>query len=108
MYICDYSFAFAGLDRLSCLWPSPRVAYACNYILESWQLHTPSPINPAIRLWNFGARTNLAISRPDKYSKKVFRYFAEYADKEAKKKSYAEVEQHKSTEAWWWTPGCQL
>ena len=35
--------------------------------------------------------------RNDKYSAKVYKYFVEYSDKEAKKKTYTETEKTKST-----------
>ena len=35
--------------------------------------------------------------RNDKYSKKVFKYFVEYADKQAQKKTRTELERHSST-----------
>ena len=34
------------------------------------------------------------ILRNDKYSKKVYKYFVEYADKKAKKKTHTEIERH--------------
>ena len=34
--------------------------------------------------------------REDKYSKKVYKYFVEYADKESKKKTYSETERRVS------------
>lgn len=36
----------------------------------------------------------MKILRNDKYSKKVYKYFVEYADKKAKKKSHTEIERH--------------
>jgi hypothetical protein len=40
-------------------------------------------------------------SRNDLYSKKVYRYFVEYSDKEATKKTRLEAHTHTSTgEAW--------
>lgn len=36
--------------------------------------------------------------RPDKYSKKTFKYFVEYSDKESKKKTTIESETRKETQ----------
>ena len=37
------------------------------------------------------------LARNDKYSKKVFKYFVEYADKESKKKTLTELERTTTT-----------
>ena len=65
--------------------------------------------NPLHRASITGLVLTVFKLRNDKYSAKVFRYFVEYSDKEAVKKTRTEAEKHQSEEAgqersirnWW-------